>query len=552
MTSSWKGIAEAKRNAVISKIPPQWRLDAIPSAESEPNCLEILLNLCTPFELEIANSTVKKLSQDIAAGKYTSLSVTQVFCKRAAYLHQLTNCCSEIFFERAIDKAKELDQIFSKTKKVVGPLHGIPISLKDQLNIEGLDSAIGYVELVNKPIEKGEVSNLVRILEGLGAILFVKTTVPMAMMSPETVSNVYGRTVNSINRMVSCGGSSGGEGALVGGRGALLGFGTDIGGSIRIPSGAQGLYGLRCSSNRIPYCKISNSMKNAPIHCSVVGPMAVDLQDLKFIVKLILETNPWVDDPKCPPIPWREVNANEKAIFGYIDITSLSYVHPPVKRAMKEAKEALIKSGHEVVSITPPTSLLDLAAVSTKILLADGFKEIAEECKKSGEPIRSEILGLDENEGLPQESTISEYFNNCGKLYEFQQEFDTYLKHSGSLTISGKPIDAFFLPIQTCSAFKPGDSDIFSVFCTQVFNLLDYSVVTVPVTVSDQEVDFFEESYNPLNKMDEKRWKYYDPKLCHGSPIGIQVVSSRYGEEMAIAMAEVVSESLAVFHKASH
>lgn len=71
-------------------------------------------------------------------------------------------------------------------------------------------------------------------------------------MSTECINAIYGRTVNGFNRNLSCGGSSGGEGALVGLRGSLLGFGSDIGGSIRVPSSFNGLYGLRGSYNRMP------------------------------------------------------------------------------------------------------------------------------------------------------------------------------------------------------------------------------------------------------------------------------------------------------------
>lgn len=245
--TSWQESAILKRKNVAAQIPKEWILQRLPTAEEEPNAYEYLKKILPKEENDIADLTIIELAQRIANGTFSSFQVIKVFCRRAALLHQLTNCCSEIFFTRALDRAKELDQYFAQNDKVVGPLHGIPISLKDQVNLEGMDSAIGYVGLVNRPINKEQVSNIAKILEDLVTVLYVKTTTPVAMMSGETVSNIYGSTLNSCNRKLSCGGSSGGEGALVGARASLLGLGTDIGGSIRLPSGFQGLYGLRCS-----------------------------------------------------------------------------------------------------------------------------------------------------------------------------------------------------------------------------------------------------------------------------------------------------------------
>lgn len=99
-------------------------------------------------------------------------------------------------------------------------------------------------------------SEIVKELRSLGAILYCKTSVPHTLMSGETVNNIIGYTWNPKNRNLTSGGSSGGEGALIGLKGSPAGFGTDIGGSIRIPAAFNGLFGIRPSSGRLPYvCK---------------------------------------------------------------------------------------------------------------------------------------------------------------------------------------------------------------------------------------------------------------------------------------------------------
>lgn len=109
----------------------------------------------------------------------------------------------------------------------MGPLHGLPISLKDNINLVGLDSTVGFASHAGSPAKSD--SALVNALEAAGAVPYVKTNVPTAMMIAETVNNVFGRTVNPRCRRVSPGGSSGGEAALIVMGGSVIGVGSDIG-----------------------------------------------------------------------------------------------------------------------------------------------------------------------------------------------------------------------------------------------------------------------------------------------------------------------------------
>jgi amidase len=130
-----------------------------------------------------------------------------------------------------------------KNNKVIGPLHGLPISLKDCMITPPHPSSIGMSCYANE--ETTQETVLVSILAKLGAVFYVKTTVPVAMMMMETTSNVWGETTGAYHSGCSPGGSSGGEGALLAMRGSPFGIGTDIGGSVRIPSSFNGLYGLK-------------------------------------------------------------------------------------------------------------------------------------------------------------------------------------------------------------------------------------------------------------------------------------------------------------------
>jgi amidase len=164
-----------------------------------------------------------------------------------------TNCLTEILFPEALARAQFLDDHLQKTGKIVGPLHGLPISMKDCFIIPPHPASVGMACYANEPTKPEDETVLVSILAKLGAVFYVKTAVPTAMMMMETINNVWGETNGAYHSGTSSGGSSGGEAVLLAMRGSPLGVGTDIGGSIRIPSAFNNLYGLKPTQVLRPY-----------------------------------------------------------------------------------------------------------------------------------------------------------------------------------------------------------------------------------------------------------------------------------------------------------
>ena len=135
---------------------------------------------------------------------------------------------TELLPEKALARAKFLDDYLKQHGKPYGPLHGLPISVKESIGMEGLGLNAGYIAWWNK--EASEDARVLQILWRAGAVFHARTTQPQTLMHLETDSNYYGRTVSPYNTSLSAGGSSGGEGALSGARGSCLGIGTDVGG----------------------------------------------------------------------------------------------------------------------------------------------------------------------------------------------------------------------------------------------------------------------------------------------------------------------------------
>ena len=239
MTLDWKQIAQQKRESIVSAIPSEWRITA-PSVEEVKDVTGAYIEqYLSAKEIEITNTDAVGIVAKATSGTWSSVEITKAFCHRAALAHQLTNCLHEVFFDAALKEAKELDALYAQGK-TRGPLHGLPVSLKDQFHVKDVETSMGYVGWIgtfqgkkNDKRFKTYESVMVQELRSLGAVLYVKTAVPHTLMCGETVNNIIGWTMNPKNRMLSSGGSSGGEGALIGAHGSPVGLGTDIGGSIR-------------------------------------------------------------------------------------------------------------------------------------------------------------------------------------------------------------------------------------------------------------------------------------------------------------------------------
>ncbi|NWY42267.1 VDHAP protein, partial [Sylvia atricapilla] len=217
----------------------------------------------------------------------------------ALEVNQEVNCLTD-FIHGCEDQLQKL-----KKQKEKGLLYGIPISIKDHINCKGHISSGGMVKFLGQVKEEDSV--IVQVLKHQGGIPFVKTNIPQTMINYDCSNLIFGQTLNPLNPQKSPGGSSGGEGALIAGGGSILGIGSDVAGSIRLPSSFCGLCGLKPTGNRIRYIP-------APVLCShplwslqaMLGPMARDVDSLALCMKALLCQEMFQLDPTVPPIPFDE------------------------------------------------------------------------------------------------------------------------------------------------------------------------------------------------------------------------------------------------------
>jgi len=128
--ADWKEKAAAKRDSIRNSIPREWIIDGV-SPETVPRAMDFPFSkYLSAVEMEITGLSVSGLLSRLAKGQYKAVDVARAFAHRAAIAHQLVNCCLEFFWDAAEKQAQELDAYYAKHGKVVGPLHGLPISLK--------------------------------------------------------------------------------------------------------------------------------------------------------------------------------------------------------------------------------------------------------------------------------------------------------------------------------------------------------------------------------------------------------------------------------------
>ncbi|OJD11294.1 hypothetical protein AJ78_07900 [Emergomyces pasteurianus Ep9510] len=482
--------------------------------------------------------SIERLHEGLSRGEFTAEDVTLAYMKRATVAHQLTNALTEIVFEEALEQARELDKSFKDTGKVKGPLHGIPVTLKDQFNIKGVDTTLGYVGRSFSPAAEDAV--LVQILKSLGAIVIAKTNLPQSIMWCETENPLFGLTVHPRNSKFTPGGSTGGESVLLALHASILGFGTDIGGSIRIPQNMVGLYGLKPSSGRLPFYGAPVSTEGQEHVPSSVGPMTRDLSSVIYITQQLASSQPWTLDPRCAPLPWRneifmEVQSRP-LVIGLIIDDGVVKVHPPIERALHELSAKLQAAGHEVIPWDTDGHQECIDIMDT-FYTVDGGEDIRRDVMAAGEPFLPHVERL-VNKGQP--ISVYEYWQlNKRKLAAQKRYLDKW--NRSRAPSSNRMVDILLAPTMPHVAVPHRCCRW--VGYTKVWNLLDYSALTFPVTEVCKEKDTLPVTpYQPRNELDEWNWKLYDVDTMAGHPVNLQIVGKKLEEEKVLGAAVVVEK----------
>ncbi|XP_009466419.1 PREDICTED: vitamin D3 hydroxylase-associated protein-like [Nipponia nippon] len=307
-----------------------------------------------------------ELSGKLQEGSLSPKTVLYTYIEKALEVTQQTNCLRH-FIPECEEQLQEIQQQEEK-----GLLYGIPVSIKDHIGHKGHLSTCGLVQCLGTPVQEDSV--LVKVLKRQGAIPFAMTNVSQSLFNYDCSNPIFGQTLNPFNHQKSPGGSSGGEGALIAGGGSILGIGSDIGGSIRLPSSFCGLCGLKPTAKRLSLSGVSGPVSGILAVPCALGPMARDVDSLALCMKALLCEEMFQLDPTVPPIPFDEEVYSSSAPLrvGYYDTDGYMPLPPCMRRAVRETKEALQAAGHQLVPFSPPRIHYVMNELFLKTFFADG------------------------------------------------------------------------------------------------------------------------------------------------------------------------------------
>jgi amidase len=522
-TPEYEEKCKAIREAFAGKVPDELQLpaDLINNPPTDVSKVPVTCGLLRAKEIDITeNYDAVGLAEAIASKKLTAVEVTTAFSKRAIIAHQLTCCLTQWFMDEALKQAKELDDYLEKNGKTIGPLHGVPISIKEHMPIAGTYSSDGCIS--STQLNKTD-SHMIALLRSMGAVFYCKTNQPQAIMHLETTSH-YGRTLNPFNINLSCGGSSGGEAALITMKGSVLGVGTDIGGSIRCPSAFCGIYGFKPTSYMLPMHGFLSHAFAAELNVvTSTGPMCRSLRDMDLFMTLLVGAKPWLKDPKLIPLPWTGLSTTlpqRPLRIGIMENDGFITPQPPVQRALAWAKQRLSDSANvEIKPFTPYKSELAFRQIR-RTYWPDGGKLTLDAIKEGGEsvlPLTEAIM----SDALPHGMLDASGVNDLRAQRDaFRQSFaDSWTAQDVDVVIG----PAFVGPAcRHDTAFYWG--------YTSLWNYVDYPGVVFPTPIKAEAGEKYARDYVPLSEECGHVRELWEEGGFEGAPVDLQVVGRRYGD----------------------
>jgi amidase len=295
--------------------------------------------------------TATRLARAIRSGKLSSVEATESHLQRIARLNGPINALVVVDHERAIKAARAADR---KKPAKPGPLHGVPITIKEAFDVAGLHTTASHPPLKDN-VAKSDAS-LVARLRAAGAIILGKTNVPELCADFQTDSPLFGTTKNPWDARRSTGGSTGGGAAAVAARLSPLELGSDIGGSVRNPAHYNGIFSLKPTEWRVPahgHVPDLPGVTRAVRYMGVFGPLARSVEDLETALRII--AGPDGNEAEAAPVPLGPAPALRASglRIAVLESNPLVKVSADTARVVQATSKLLSEAGAKVKRAEP-------------------------------------------------------------------------------------------------------------------------------------------------------------------------------------------------------
>ena len=449
-------------------------------------------------ELDLTRLTASEVAACIRDGKISALEIVNACLARIEQVNPRLNAVVSSRADDARRDADNADALMARGARV-GPLHGVPMTIKDSFDTAGLRSTYGTIGRASFVPAADAV--VVARLKAAGAILLGKTNTPEFTWSFETDNRVFGRTNNPWDVSLSPGGSSGGSAAIVAAHGVPFDIGTDSGGSIRVPAHFCGVAGLKPTAGRVPRTGHAVGFDGYLQSLTHVGPIARSVADLELIYGII--AGPDGRDPFVVEVPRR--NSDSVPIKGLrVAVHADNGIHAPalgISETVTKVAHALELTGARITSEVPP-ALSEVMEIDDRLYHADGYAWLRRLLERAGtrEPGPDVAPYLDYKALSPAEfsAAIERWDNWRSRMLQWFE-----------------PYDAIICPVSAFDELPHGAEDGEAAYTgfsyTFAYNLTGWPAVVVRAGTS--------------------------PK---GRPIGIQVVGRPWQEHVVLAVASEV------------
>src|SRR5579859_5893906 len=393
---------------------------------------------------------------------------------------------------------------------VLGPLHGVPISIKSSIDVAGMKCEAGT--RLRAGVVAKQDAPLVARLRKAGAVVLGTTNTPEILMAWETDNSLYGRTNSPWNLERTPGGSSGGEAAAIAAGMSAGGVGSDGGGSIRVPAHFSGLCGLKPTPGRIPSTGHFPASGGPFALIGVVGPMARTVADVRALFEVM--QGPDDGDACAAPVPlrWPSDSEARQLRIGYFEDDGRTPVTTDIRAAVRTAAKALQCAGFQVEPFRP-AGLEEARELWKKFFVTAGgmlIRPMFRGRERDVSPTLSQFLDWSEAEPpLTGDSLLDAWIARDSLRANFLRQMRKY------------PI--LLCPAAAIPAFRHGERswtiegktvhylDAWSY--TEWFNLLGNPAAVVPVSHSADNL-----------------------------PIGVQIVGLPWEEEQVLAVAAALEK----------
>lgn len=452
---------------------------------------------------EIIYASATSLARAIREREVSAEEVVSATLERIEAVNPMLNAVVQLRAEAALAEARKMDAALARGE-IKGPLHGVPVTIKDAFETAGIISTAGT---------KGRASFMptaddtaVARLRRNGAIILGKTNVPELSLAFESDNLIYGRTNNPYDLLRTPGGSSGGEAAIIAAGGSPLGLGTDLAGSIRLPSHFCGIAGLKPTTGRVPRTGHFPPRGGLTTELSQAGPMARRVEDLALMLPLICGTD-W-RDPTVVPMPLNDpaaVDLKTLRVAFHTD-NGIAPPTPETIEIVQSASRALSDAGI-TVNEKRPEGIEETYELMHGLLGADGGAGVRGLLLMAGTLETHPLLQRVQKLLSPHAISTAELNSLLVRLYRFRSRMLSFMEH----------YDAIISPACAHPATSHGssfDENTGSAYSyTMTYNLTGWPSAVVRSGTSSE-----------------------------GLPIGLQISARPWREDTALALAARIEQ----------